>query len=76
MRSFAGVPRVAPQPGMGAEIVYLGAVVPATVRVVDGPALTVVDAEGQDHVVELSELTAHFVLAGGPYFGPRLRLSA
>jgi ribosomal protein L3 len=72
--SSAGMTRVAPHPGMAAEVQYLGASVPATVVEVDGARVTAVDATGERLTFEINALTAQFVLAGEPYYGPRLRL--
>ena len=58
---------------MKVAVVHLGAAVPAVVAEVrDGGRTLVVD--GQAFV--LSPLTAHYVRAGEPYYGVRLRLSA
>jgi hypothetical protein len=59
---------------MAAEIQYLGATVPATVVEAEGTRVVAVDADGERHVFEMQRLTARFVLAGEPYYGPRLRL--
>lgn len=63
--------RPLPFVGMEVEIVHLGTTIPAVVEVVldDGRTLIV---EGEAYV--LSPLTAHFVRAGQPYYGVRLRL--
>ena len=51
---------------------HLGAAVPAVVEEVrDGGRTLVVDGE----TFVLSPLTAHYVRAGEPYYGVRLRLS-
>ena len=64
--------RALPYAGMEVEVVHLGAAVSAVVEEVrDGGRTLVVD--GQTFV--LSPLTAHYVRAGEPYYGVRLRLS-
>jgi hypothetical protein len=73
---LVGMPRVIPRPGMAAEVQYLGATLAATVEEVDGARVTAVDETGERLVFEMHHLTAQFVLAGEPYYGPRLRLRA
>ncbi len=56
---------------MQVEVVHLGAAVPAVVEEVRGGGRTLV-VDGETFV--LSRLTAHYVRAGEPYYGVRLRL--
>jgi hypothetical protein len=57
---------------MAASIVHLGVSTPAVVEEIRDDGRTIV-AGGQ--TFELSQLTAHFVRAGDPYYGVRLALS-
>jgi hypothetical protein len=60
-----------PHVGMDVEIVHLGARTPAVVEEIrDGGRTLIVGGEA----FVLSPLTAHFVRAGEPYYGVRLRL--
>lgn len=61
-----------PRVGLQVEIVHLGATIPAVVDEVRDEGRTLVVA-GQAFV--LSALTAHYVRAGDPYYGVRLRLT-
>jgi hypothetical protein len=64
--------RPVPHAGMAVEIVHLAARTPAVVdEVRDGGRTLIVD--GVSYV--LSPLTAHYVRAGEPYYGVRLRFS-
>ena len=64
--------RTMPRVGLEVEIVHLGASVPAIVEAVrDGGRTLVVG--GEEYL--LSRLTAHYVRAGEPYYGVRLRLA-
>jgi hypothetical protein len=62
-----------PRVGLEVEIVHLGASAPAVVEAVHDDGRTLIVA-GEAFV--LSPLTAHYVRAGEPYYGVRLRLSA
>ncbi len=64
--------RLVPCVGMAVAIVHLGVRMPAVVEEVRDGGRTVV-AGGE--TFELSELTAHFVRTGDPYYGVRLALS-
>jgi hypothetical protein len=64
--------RPVPSVGMEVGIVHLGVTTPAVVeQVLDGGRTVVAGGV----TFELSQLTAHFVRAGDPYFGVRLALS-
>lgn len=64
--------RPVPHAGMEVEIVHLATSTPACVdEVRDGGRTLIVG--GEPYV--LSPLTAHYVRAGQPYYGVRLRLS-
>ena len=61
-----------PRVGLEVEIVHLGATEPAVIDAVrDGGRTLIVDGEA----FVLSRLTAHYVRAGQPYYGVRLRLA-
>ena len=63
--------RQMPRTGMDVEIVHLATTIPAVIdEVRDGGRTLIVD--GESYV--LSPLTAHYVRAGEPYYGVRLRL--
>jgi hypothetical protein len=64
--------RALPCVGLAVEIVHLGASTPAVIEEVRDGGRTLIVA-GEAFV--LSALTAHYVLAGQPYYGVRLRLS-
>lgn len=64
--------RPVPHAGMAVEIVHLAASTPARVDEVRDGGRTLIVA-GEAYV--LSPLTAHYVRAGQPYYGVRLRLS-
>jgi hypothetical protein len=64
--------RRVPHAGMAVEIVHLATRTPAVVDEVRDGGRTLVVA-GESYV--LSPLTAHYVRAGEPYYGVRLRLS-
>gem|GEM_PF-4356788 len=57
---------------MAVEIVHLGATTPSVIDEIRDGGRTLVVA-GEAYV--LSQLTAHYVRAGEPYYGVRLRLS-
>ena len=61
-----------PRVGLEVEIVHLGATIAGVVEEVRDEGRTLVVA-GQAFV--LSALTAHYVRAGDPYYGVRLRLT-
>ncbi|MGH2942268.1 MAG: hypothetical protein ACRDLN_05800 [Solirubrobacteraceae bacterium] len=61
-----------PHVGLEVEVVHLGATTPAVVEEVRDGGRTLIVA-GDAYV--LSPLTAHYVRAGEPYYGVRLRLS-
>jgi hypothetical protein len=64
--------RQLPRIGMEVEIVHLATAIPAVIdEVRDGGRTLIVG--GESYV--LSPLTAHYVRAGEPYYGVRLRLS-
>ncbi|MDX6692027.1 MAG: hypothetical protein QOG15_3484 [Solirubrobacteraceae bacterium] len=63
--------RPLPHVGMDVEIVRLGASRPAVVEEVRDEGRTLIVA-GEAYT--LSRLTAHYVRAGDPYYGVRLRL--
>jgi hypothetical protein len=72
MRSSRTVPtRQLPYIGQEVEIVHLGASAPAVVEEICDEGRTLIVA-GEAFV--LSPLTAHYVRAGEPYYGVRLRL--
>lgn len=63
--------RTLPRVGLEVDIVHLGASIPAVVdEVRDGGRTLIVDGDA----FVLSPLTAHYVRAGEPYYGVRLRL--
>ena len=64
--------RPLPHVGMEVEIVHLGATTPAVIDELRDGGRTLIVA-GEAYV--LSRLTAHYVRAGDPYYGVRLRLS-
>ncbi len=64
--------RPVPYVGMEVEVVHLGTTTPAVIEDVRDAGRTLVVA-GDPYV--LSPLTAHYVRAGEPYYGVRLRLS-
>jgi hypothetical protein len=61
-----------PRVGLAVEIVHLGASTPAIIEDVRDDGRTLIVA-GDAFV--LSALTAHYVRAGQPYYGVRLRLT-
>jgi hypothetical protein len=61
-----------PRVGLAVEIVHLGASTPAIIEDVRDDGRTLIVA-GEAFV--LSALTAHYVRAGQPYYGVRLRLT-
>ncbi|MDP2712679.1 MAG: hypothetical protein Q8O56_15815 [Solirubrobacteraceae bacterium] len=64
--------RTVPHAGMEVGVVHLGTTMPAVVdEVRDGGRTLIVGADA----FVLSPLTAHYVRAGEPYYGVRLRLS-
>jgi hypothetical protein len=64
--------RTVPCVGLEVEVVHLGATTPAVIEEVRDGGRTLVAA---GHAYVLSPLTAHYVRAGEPYYGVRLRLS-
>jgi len=64
--------RTLPRVGLEVEVVHLGATTPAVIEEVRDSGRTLVAA---GHAYVLSPLTAHYVRAGEPYYGVRLRLS-
>jgi len=61
-----------PHVGLEVEVVHLGATTPAVIEEMRDGGRTLI-AAGDAYV--LSPLTAHYVRAGDPYYGVRLRLS-
>lgn len=64
--------RTLPHVGLEVDVVHLGATTPALIEEVRDGGRTLI-AAGDAYV--LSALTAHYVRAGEPYYGVRLRLS-
>ncbi len=65
--------RAVPHVGMEVRVVHLGTKHDAVVEEVHDDGRTVL-VDGVSY--ELSRLTGHYVQAGGPYYGPRLDLTA
>jgi hypothetical protein len=64
--------RTVPHVGLEVEVVHLGTTIPAVVDEIRDAGRTLIVA-GDAYL--LSPLTAHYVRAGEPYYGVRLRLS-
>lgn len=66
--------RHVPRVGDDAKIVYLAVSEAAVVTATHGASVEVETEDGERHVFDLNEVTAHFVRRGEPYWGARLRI--
>ncbi len=66
--------RHVPRVGDDAEIVYLAVTEAAVVTATHDASVEVVTDDGERHMFDLNEVTAHFVRRGEPYWGARLRI--